>query len=109
MLHGSINGLLLGSAAGYIFSLVPRELSATAQSIAASTCYIVSVIGNFISGWIIDTCGIRMLYKISAGCMGLAIFLFVSSLLAGRIFHIKQYDPETDEVSKAILLRMRGQ
>lgn len=109
MLHGSINGLLLGSAVGYIFSLVPRELSATAQSIAASTCYIVSIIGNCFSGWVIDVYGLRMLYKISSVCLALAVLLFSASLIIGKLAGIKRYDPETDQISKAILARLSGE
>jgi MFS family permease len=109
MLHGSINGLLLGSAVGYVFSLVPPELSATAQSIAASTCYVVSIIGNFVSGWVLDSYGIRMLYKVSAFCLGLAVLLFASSLLIGKLAKIKRYDPAMDETSKSILARLSGE
>lgn len=103
MLHGVINGLLLGAAVNYIFSLVPRELSATAQTLCAAACSIFGILGNFVSGVIIDAFGLRMIYIICTIAIALAIVIFAGSLIIGKRLGLKRYDPETDLISRAIL------
>lgn len=109
MLHGSINGLLLGAAVNYIFSLVPRELSATAQTFCTAACSITAIAGNFLSGLVIDAFGVRMIYIICTICIGSAIALFALSLFIGKRLQIPKYDAETDEVSKNILRKLQGE
>ena len=106
MLHGSINGLLLGSAVGYIFSLVPPELSATAQTFCGASCSAVTIIGNLLSGWLIDSFGVRIIFVVSVSCMLLAILLFALSLWIGKLFKIAHYDAQNDLVSKQILSKL---
>ncbi len=93
LIHGLINGLIMGSAVGYIFSLVPRELSATAQTLSVSSCFIISVAGNLASGWVLDSLGIRMLYALCLFCAVLAIAIFALSLWIGKCARIKKIRP----------------
>ena len=106
MLHGCINGLLLGAAVGYIFSLVPPELSATAQTFCGASCSAVTILGNLISGALIDHFGVRAIFIVSASSAVLAIALFAGSLLLGRALHIAPYDAGKDPVSQRILAQL---
>lgn len=106
MLHGSINGLLLGAAVGYIFSLVPPELSATAQTFCGASCSAVTIIGNLLSGWLIDSFGVRSIFVVSTSCTVLAIALFALSLLIGKLCKISHYDAANDPVSQEILHKL---
>ena len=106
ILHGAVNGLLVGSAVGYIFSLVPPELSATAQTFCGASCSALTIIGNLLSGWIIDTWGVRAIFVITTVSMLLAIVLFAITLLIGKIKKIRYYDAKTDPVSQSILQKL---
>ena len=106
MLHGCINGLLLGAAVGYIFSLVPPELSATAQTFCGASCSAVTILGNLISGALIDHFGVRAIFIVSASSAVLAIALFAGSLLLGRALRIAPYDAGRDPVSQRILAQL---
>ena len=106
ILHGAVNGLLVGSAVGYIFSLVPPELSATAQTFCGASCSALTIIGNLLSGWIIDTWGVRAIFVITTVSMLLAIVLFAITLLIGKIKKIQYYDAKTDPVSQSILQKL---
>ncbi len=109
MVHGLTNGLVLGSAIAYIFSLVPYELSATAQTLSAAACSVISIIGNFLSGLILDVYGVRAIYVICASSALLALLLFALTLFLGRALKVKAYDREQDAVSAGILKKLRGE
>ena len=101
-----VNGLMLGASGRYIFSLVPPELAATAQTFCGAVCSGITIVFNLFSGLLIDTFGIRVVFIIGASAMVLAILLFLSTLMIGKSMKIPPYDASKDETSKAILQKL---
>ena len=106
IMHGMVNGLMLGASGRYIFSLVPPELAATAQTFCGAVCSGITIVFNLFSGLLIDTFGIRVVFIIGASAMVLAILLFLSTLMIGKSMEIPPYDASKDETSKAILQKL---
>ena len=106
IVHGSINGLLLGAAAGYLFSLVPPELVSTSQTFCSASCSAISIVGSLISGPLIDTFGVRSIYVVTVSSMVIAIVMFALTLYIGKVRKIEHYDASKDEVSKEIMQKL---
>lgn len=102
VIRGLSCGIMFSCAVAYIYSLVPRSLTATAQSICAGCNNIVSMLANLAGGFLIDALGIRSIFWVSAGIQLAAVVLFSASLLLGRLRGIKPYEAADDPVEQAL-------
>ncbi|MGI6664234.1 MAG: MFS transporter [Christensenellaceae bacterium] len=102
ILRGSASGILFSSAVAYIFSLVPRSLSASAQTFAAGGANLLSMIANFLSGFLIDAFGLRSLFVVSASFQTLAVILFMITLYIGSKRKIPRYDAMLEEAIEIV-------
>jgi PPP family 3-phenylpropionic acid transporter len=77
----SINVSVLPS---YIYSLVPRQYNATAQSLSGTVTMLLAIVGNLIGGYLISVIGIAGYNFIVAAFQLLLTGLFVLSIPFGR-------------------------
>jgi MFS transporter, PPP family, 3-phenylpropionic acid transporter len=68
----------------YIYSLVPRQYLATAQTLIGSAAMVLVIIGNLVSGYLVATIGIANYNFCVAGLQLLLILLFAASIPFGR-------------------------
>lgn len=64
-LHGLGYGLYLSSTVQYVFSLAPKNLNATAQTLASAASAVAGIIGNFAGGAIVYYFGVRVFFLYS--------------------------------------------
>lgn len=102
VIRGLSCGIMFSCAVSYIYSLVPRSLTATAQSICAGCNNIVSMLANLAGGFLIDALGIRSIFWVSAGIQLAAVLLFAGSLLLARLRRIAPYEAAADPVEQAL-------
>lgn len=94
-LHGMAFGLYLSCTVSYIFSIVPRELNATGQTLCAAASGVSAMIGSSVSGWIIDLWGIRMLYVFGGVVQLVAVVFFLLSFPIGKMLGLQHPNPAT--------------
>ncbi len=82
--YGLGGGLSIGASANYIYSLAPRELKATAQTLNGSITAIAGILGNLLGGFLLEEMGIVDYYLLIACVMCGAALFFVATLLLGR-------------------------
>ena len=92
-LSGVGSGLLIASAANYIYTLTPENLKATGQSIFVAVTALSGIAGNLIGGAVVDALSAPQLYCIM-GVTGLisALFLLGTIVIGARL--LKQSPPE---------------
>lgn len=81
--HGLGSGLIIASAANYVYSLVPENLKATGQSLYVAASALAGIIGNLAGGAIIDALGARTFYCILSVMAIIAIGFFAFTLIFG--------------------------
>lgn len=75
---------------GYIHSLVPKEYSATAQTLSGTAVMLFSIIGSAVGGYLIKGIGIANYTLINAALQGILTILFTLTLFLGlKVFKIK--------------------
>ena len=92
-LSGVGSGLLIASAANYIYTLTPENLKATGQSIYVAATALSGIAGNLIGGAVVDALSAPLLYCIM-GVTGLisALFLLGTIVIGAKL--LKQSPPE---------------
>ncbi len=92
-LSGVGSGLLIASAANYIYTLTPENLKATGQSIFVAVTALSGIAGNLIGGAVVDVLSAPLLYCIM-GVTGLisALFLLGTIVIGAKL--LKQSPPE---------------
>ena len=92
-LSGVGSGLLIASAANYIYTLTPENLKATGQSIYVAVTALSGIAGNLIGGAVVDALSAPLLYCIM-GVTGLisALFLLGTIVIGAKL--LKQSPPE---------------
>ena len=92
-LSGVGSGLLIASAANYIYTLTPENLKATGQSIYVAVTALSGIAGNLIGGAVVDALSAPQLYCIM-GVTGLisALFLLGTIVIGAKL--LKQSPPE---------------
>ena len=92
-LSGVGSGLLIASAANYIYTLTPENLKATGQSIFVAVTALSGIAGNLIGGAVVDALSAPQLYCIM-GVTGLisALFLLGTIVIGAKL--LKQSPPE---------------
>lgn len=92
-LSGVGSGLLIASAANYIYTLTPENLKATGQSIFVAVTALSGIAGNLIGGAVVDALSAPLLYCIM-GVTGLisALFLLGTIVIGAKL--LKQSPPE---------------
>jgi predicted MFS family arabinose efflux permease len=82
-LSGFANGVMIGSAANYVFSLAPAGLTSTAQTVSGAMSSISTIIGSLLGGELITLVGVRGFYMISAGLVAASLVYFLITLFIG--------------------------
>lgn len=92
-LSGVGSGLLIASAANYIYTLTPENLKATGQSIYVAATALSGIAGNLIGGAVVDALSAPLLYCIM-GVTGLisALFLLGTIVIGAKL--LKRTPPE---------------
>ncbi len=98
VLRGLASGVMFGTAVSYIFTLVPRSLSATAQTVASASAGLLGIVGNFFSGYIIDAFGIRSLFWLNGLLQAAGLVLFAAALLVGKVKKIPLHTEEEEAI-----------
>ncbi|MDR2514432.1 MAG: MFS transporter [Christensenellaceae bacterium] len=83
-LHGLGGGLMIGSAANYIFSLAPEGLNSTAHTVHGAVNSVAAIIGQLIGGMLIERLGIKPFYSLTAYMILGAVLYFCLTLFVGR-------------------------
>lgn len=82
-LHGFGSGLIIASAANYIYTLTPENLKATGQSLYTAASALSGILGNLAGGALIDVLGARWFYVILAVTSCIAVLFFIGTLTFG--------------------------
>lgn len=77
-------GLYLCSAIQYAFTLAPKELRATAQSLVTTTNFSGSIIASLLGGVLIGAAGIRGMLLVTGIIQGVCLLVYVGSFALGR-------------------------
>ena len=91
-LSGVGSGLLIASAANYIYTLTPENLKATGQSIFVAVTALSGIAGNLIGGAVVDALSAPLLYCIM-GVTGLISALFLLGTIVIGVKLLKQSPP----------------
>lgn len=91
-LHGVGSAFMISSGANFIYTLAPKHLKATAQTVSSSVGSIAGIIGNLFGGIVIDWLGIRSFYAIIGVWIISSVLLYAVSFLVGKRF-LKQTVP----------------
>jgi PPP family 3-phenylpropionic acid transporter len=83
-LHGLGGGLMIGSAANYIFSLAPEGLNSTAHTVHGAVNSVAASIGQLIGGVLIEELGIKPFYSLVSYMILGAVLYFCLTLFVGR-------------------------
>ncbi|MDR3249243.1 MAG: MFS transporter [Treponema sp.] len=83
ILQGLGGGLLIGSSAGYLYSLSPPELTSTAQTMNGALGASAAIIGNLAGGALIVMVGIHRFYLIVSVTLLCALVFFAFTLFFG--------------------------
>jgi PPP family 3-phenylpropionic acid transporter len=84
MTHGiSFVPLWIGATA-YANKLAPEHLKATSQSLFFSISNLATMAGGLLAGTLFDVTGPASMFRILAGCCGLALILFTTGRIAFR-------------------------
>ena len=87
--YGLGGGLSIGAAANYIYTLTPRELKATAQTVNGSVTAVAAIVGSLIGGLLLEKIGIVAYYRLVGLIMaGAAIFFAVTLYLGKKVWKI---------------------
>ena len=78
------SGLLVASAANYVYSMVPERLKATGQAVYIAITAMAGIVGNLLAGTLIDTIGARPFYRVLSFIALSAIALFTVALSIDR-------------------------
>lgn len=82
--QGCAYGLYLSVAIQYAYTLAPRELSASAQSMVTTTMFTGSILSSLLGGWLIEVLSIRGLYRVTAMVLVVGLVLYASSFALQR-------------------------
>lgn len=82
--YGLGGGLSIGASANYIYTLTPKELKATAQTLNGSVTAVAGILGNLAGGLLLERVGIVNYYQFIGFVMCGAALFFAASLFAGR-------------------------
>ncbi len=100
-LSGIASGFRIAGAARYIFTLAPKELQSTAQTLSGATMSISGVVGGILGRVLIAKMGLRDLYVAIGFAMGAAVVIYIlmdwvlkNVLHKEFIDHTKDPDPE---------------
>ena len=78
----------------YIVSLVPRGYTATAMSLNGSIAMMLTIIGNFVGGYLVASLGIETyMYGVAVLKLSLAVLFALSLLIGKKVLRITHYDP----------------
>ena len=99
---GLAGGLMFASAISYIYELVPRTLSATAQAVSAGCNNVVVMLANLAGGFLVDALGIRSIFLLCAGILLASFLLFCLTLRLGHARGIRPYEVADDPVEQAL-------
>lgn len=76
-------GSILAGGGNYVFALAPEELKATAWTMKVSLDYVAAIIGNLVSGILIEGVGIRSYYGITGLLLFGAMLFYVCTFVFG--------------------------
>ena len=76
LLGGLSFGLYWISAVTYANELAPADLKATSQGLLVAVTSLSMMIGAIFTGWLYDTVGPQVMFRVLAGCCVLAVLLF---------------------------------
>jgi MFS family permease len=82
-MSGIAYGLFVSCQVQYVSAIAPRELQATAQTLAAALPAMTGIFGNALAGWMMSAIGLRQYYFISALMLLLASLTLVFSYPIG--------------------------
>ena len=101
-LHGLFDGLFMGLYVSYLFTLVPRSLAATTQTLNMALANVVSMVFYLLGGAIVDNMGVRTVYYLAAVIPAVGVVWFAVTLAIGKAKKIPRYDPALDETEQAL-------
>ena len=81
--HGIGGGLMIGSAAYYVYSLAPEGLNSTANSVNGAVAAVSSITGSMLGGFLILNMGVFSYYRIMSAMLFFAILFFGITLIVG--------------------------
>ena len=86
----------------YLFTLVPRSLAATTQTLNMALANVVSMVFYLLGGAIVDNMGVRTVYYLAAVIPAVGVVWFAVTLAIGKAKKIPRYDPALDETEQAL-------
>ena len=81
--HGIGGGLMIGSAANYVYSLAPEGLNSTANAVNGAVAAVSSIVGSMLGGFLIVNMGVFSYYRIMSGMLFFSIIYFCITLAVG--------------------------
>lgn len=84
VIQGFGSGFMIASGAKYIYSLAPRHLKATAQTVCGAANSIAGIFGNMLGGVVIDRFGVKSFYVVISIWIFISVTLFGLSFVFGR-------------------------
>jgi MFS family permease len=87
---GMAYGFYLFAIVRYVYSLAPRNLSATAMTANAAIMAMSGIGGNFLGGMMVDTVGIRPFYVLMGILILAATAVYLGTLILGKRLGIAQ-------------------
>lgn len=101
-LHGLFDGMFMGLAIPYLFTLVPHSLAATTQTINMALANIVAMVFYLLGGMIVDNLGVRPVFYVAAAIPAVGVLWFLATLAIGKAKGIPRYDSASDPVEQAL-------
>ncbi|MBR0474889.1 MAG: MFS transporter [Erysipelotrichaceae bacterium] len=83
---GIASGLFIASSVKYVFTLAPKELISTAQTMVSSTAAFAGIIGNLMGTLLVENIGLRTFFFITGIMMLVGTLFYI-----GSFFFIKNY------------------
>ncbi len=78
-LAGIASGFTQAGTVNYVFTIAPKELRATAQTVAGATQSVAGIIGGILGGVFVEALGIKSFYVVTGFIMIFAITFFLLS------------------------------
>jgi PPP family 3-phenylpropionic acid transporter len=87
--HGLGGGLMIGAASNYVYSLAPKGLNSTVQTMLGAVNSIAAIFGSIAGGILLMILGVRMFYTlISVMLIGALVYFIVSLAVGVKVFRI---------------------
>lgn len=102
VIHGTVNGMFMGIYTLYLFTLVPKSLCTTAETINSGLTNIVTMLFYLLGGIILDSFGLRNVYYLGIIVSITGFIIFVSTLYIGKSKNIRRYSSDDDSVEQEL-------